>query len=255
MDELRCRRATLKRDLEYLRERLDAPIVYDRFDNGYRFDAERATRAQASTSCRACGSARREIHALLTMHQLIQGLDDGGVLARHLQPLLDKLHGMLGTSDAEARELMKRVKIVDAGAAAGGEPASSSWSAARCCSAGACRCATTRAAARESRAQRVAAAPGALPQHLVPRRLVPRQRRAAPLRARRDPRGATLLEQRAKDVAMKTVEAELDAGYGIFGGAAGCSGPRCASRRGGAVGGARAVAPAAASHAASTTAR
>ena len=32
-------------------------------------------------------------------------------------------------------------------------------------------------------------------------------------------RSATLLEQRAKDVALKTIEAELDAGYGVFSGA------------------------------------
>ena len=31
--ELEVSRATLKRDLQYLRERLDAPIVYDRGDN------------------------------------------------------------------------------------------------------------------------------------------------------------------------------------------------------------------------------
>jgi len=36
------------------------------------------------------------------------------VLARHLQPLLDKLHGMLGASEGEARELMQRVKIMSA---------------------------------------------------------------------------------------------------------------------------------------------
>ena len=39
MDELEVSRATLKRDLEYLRSRMDAPIVYDRDSNGYRFDA------------------------------------------------------------------------------------------------------------------------------------------------------------------------------------------------------------------------
>src|SRR5436190_6774813 len=38
-DELGVSPATLKRDLQYLRDRLSAPIVYDRFDNGYRFDA------------------------------------------------------------------------------------------------------------------------------------------------------------------------------------------------------------------------
>ena len=47
------------------------------------------------------------------MHQLIAGLDDGGVLGRHLQPLLDKLHGMLGASGEEAQSLMRRVRIVN----------------------------------------------------------------------------------------------------------------------------------------------
>ncbi|HMC15937.1 MAG TPA: HTH domain-containing protein, partial [Albitalea sp.] len=35
-DELDVSPATLKRDLQYLRDRLSAPIVCDRFDNGYR---------------------------------------------------------------------------------------------------------------------------------------------------------------------------------------------------------------------------
>jgi hypothetical protein len=52
--------------------------------------------------------SEREIHALLTMHQLIQGLDEGGVLARHLQPLLDKLHGMLGASRSAVQEKHQR---------------------------------------------------------------------------------------------------------------------------------------------------
>jgi len=111
MDELGVSRATLKRDLEYLRERLDAPIVYDRFDNGYKLQADPRDAAQVKHELPGVWFSEREIHALLTMHQLIQGLDEGGVLARHLQPLLDKLHGMLGTSESEAKELMRRVKI------------------------------------------------------------------------------------------------------------------------------------------------
>ena len=31
--------ATLKRDLQYLRDRMSAPIVYDALENGYRFAA------------------------------------------------------------------------------------------------------------------------------------------------------------------------------------------------------------------------
>ena len=103
MRELGVSRATLKRDLEYLRARMDAPIVYDRFDNGYKLDADPRDQRQVKHELPGVWFSEREIHALLTMHQLIQGLDEGGVLARHLQPLLDKLHGMLGASDAKAK--------------------------------------------------------------------------------------------------------------------------------------------------------
>jgi predicted DNA-binding transcriptional regulator YafY len=112
MAELEVSRATLKRDLDYLRTRLDAPIVYDRFENGYRLQADARDPRQAQHQLPGVWFSEREIHALLTMHQLIEGLDDGGVLARHLQPLLDKLHGMLGESLALSRETMRRIKIL-----------------------------------------------------------------------------------------------------------------------------------------------
>ena len=110
LEELDVSRATLKRDLQYLRDRLSAPIVYDRFDNGYRFEAGAA--AQGRQELPGVWFSEQEIHALLTMHQLLAGLDDDGVLSRHLQPLLDKLQGMLGADELEARELMRRVKVI-----------------------------------------------------------------------------------------------------------------------------------------------
>ena len=55
LDELEVSPATLKRDLDYLKDQLGAPIEYDRYLNGYRFGAG-VPRAR-STSCRACGSA------------------------------------------------------------------------------------------------------------------------------------------------------------------------------------------------------
>jgi len=110
-DELDVSPATLKRDLQYLRDRLAAPIVYDRFDNGYRFEAGAAERG-ARHELPGVWFSEKEIHALLTMHQLMAGLDDDGVLSRHLQPMMDKLQGMLGTDEGEARELMRRVKVI-----------------------------------------------------------------------------------------------------------------------------------------------
>lgn len=113
MAELAVSRATLKRDLDHLRTRMDAAIVYDRDRNGYRFEppAGRSRRAMAHETPGVWFN-EREIHALLTMHQLLDGLGVQGSMGRHLQPLLDKLHGMLGTSEAEARELTRRVRVV-----------------------------------------------------------------------------------------------------------------------------------------------
>jgi predicted DNA-binding transcriptional regulator YafY len=122
--ELEVSRPTLHRDLAYLRDRMDAPIVFDRERGGYRLQAAPGDGAQASHQLPGLWFSEPEIHALLTMHQLIQGLDEGGVLARHLQPLLDKLGGMLGASEAEARTLGERVRI--AGPRAGRSPAAGS---------------------------------------------------------------------------------------------------------------------------------
>jgi len=111
--ELGVSPATLKRDLQYLRDRLSAPIVYDRIDNGYRFEAADAPQAKgARQELPGMWFSEQEIHALLTMHQLLAGLDDDGVLSRHLQPMMDKLQGMLGADATEARELMRRVKVI-----------------------------------------------------------------------------------------------------------------------------------------------
>jgi predicted DNA-binding transcriptional regulator YafY len=115
-DELDVSPATLKRDLQYLRDRMSAPIVYSALDNGYRFSepAHAGPSGARATQHELPGLwfSENEIHAMLTMHQLLAGLDDDGVLARHLQPLMDKLQGMLGTDAAQARELMRRIKVI-----------------------------------------------------------------------------------------------------------------------------------------------
>jgi predicted DNA-binding transcriptional regulator YafY len=113
LQRLEVSRATLKRDLEYLRSRLGAPIVYDVALNGYRFEATplRGERHELP----GLWFDQRELHALLTAHQLLAGLDSDGLLARHLQPLLDRIHALLGHGEGEAAQmLMQRVRIVSA---------------------------------------------------------------------------------------------------------------------------------------------
>lgn len=101
--------ATLKRDLQYLRERMDAPIEYDAAENGYRFGEK--WRGQQH-ELPGVWFSEKELHALLTMHQMLASLDEDGILSRHLQPMFDKLTGMLGVDEAEAQELTKRVKLI-----------------------------------------------------------------------------------------------------------------------------------------------
>ena len=108
LEELQVSPATLKRDLSYLRTRLDAPITYNRLENTYSFE----TTSRTSHELPGLWFSEAEIHALLTMHQLLSGLDDDGVLARHLAPMMGKLQSMLGADESEARELMRRVKVI-----------------------------------------------------------------------------------------------------------------------------------------------
>ena len=113
LDELEVSPATLKRDLEYLRSRMGAPIEYDRDANGYRFG-----RAYAGPRHELPGLwfDEAELYSLLTAQQLLAGLDSEGLLSRHLQPLLDRIHHLLGSGEGSeaADRIVKRVKIVSA---------------------------------------------------------------------------------------------------------------------------------------------
>lgn len=214
-DELAVSPATLKRDLQYLRDRLNAPIVYDAFDNGYRFDttAVRGERHELP----GMWFSENEIHALLTMHQLLAGLDDDGVLSRHLQPMLERLQGMLGADAAQARELMRRIKVI--GTARRRVP--SRWFELL----GSALVQRRRIWLRYfKRSDRRESERQVSPQRLVHYRgtwyldawchASDGLRRFA-LDAVRE---AKLLEAKAKNVPVRELESALDAGYGIYGG-------------------------------------
>ncbi|PXW94969.1 putative DNA-binding transcriptional regulator YafY [Sphaerotilus hippei] len=216
MAELEVSRATLKRDLDYLRTRMDAPIVYDRELNGYRFDAAaRGGGGDTSHELPGVWFSEREIHALLTMHQLIGGLDGGGTLGRHLQPVLEKLHGMLGTAEVDARELMKRVRILQP--ALRPVPVRHFEVVASALLRRKRITLTYWTRSKQSESERIVS-----PLRLVHYRntwyLDAWCHASDGLRrfALDAVRAAEVMTQKAKEVSMKTVEAELDAGYGVY---------------------------------------
>lgn len=110
--ELEVSPATLKRDLAYLRHRLGAPLRYDAFSRGYRFAQESHWRGATKHELPGLWLSEHELHALLTLHQMLAGLDEGELLGRHLAPMFERIHAMLGLDEKDARELPKRVKLI-----------------------------------------------------------------------------------------------------------------------------------------------
>jgi len=110
MERLEVSRATIKRDLEYMRNRLNAPIFWDRDEGGYRFAGPE--RGAAQYELPGLWFSAQEVHALLTMQHLLMGLDSGGLLGPHIQPLLARLSALLGTADNPSEEIQKRIRIL-----------------------------------------------------------------------------------------------------------------------------------------------
>ena len=218
LEALEVSPATLKRDLQYLRDRLGAPIVYDAAANGYQLGGESAAAGEpARHELPGLWFSENEIHALLTMQQLLAGLDDDGVLARHLQPLTDKLQGLLGAHADESRELLRRVKLI--GTARRRVPSRFFELL------GSALVRRQRVWLRYfKRTDQSVSEREVSPQRLVNYRNTwyldawchtsDALRRFA-LDALRD---ARLLDTRARSVTMRELESQLDAGYGIYGG-------------------------------------
>lgn len=104
-------RAQLKRDLAYMRERFNAPIEYDRDAGGYRFGKPSAG---PRYELPGLWFSAEEAHALLTMHQLLKGLD-GEILGPHFEPLLARLRAVLGTGDHDWQEVENRIRVIPIG--------------------------------------------------------------------------------------------------------------------------------------------
>jgi len=98
--------ATLKRDLEYMRERFNAPIEYDREANGYRFGAPRPG---PRYELPGLWFSADEAYALLTMHTLLAELQPG-LLEPHIKPLQERVRSVLGGEPAW-KEVEKRIRV------------------------------------------------------------------------------------------------------------------------------------------------
>jgi len=109
-ESLEVSRATLKRDLAHLRDRLNAPIVFDREQGGYRLNVD--TGPGPKYQLPGMWFSPNEALALLTMHQMLESLDSGGLLGPHIAPLKERLIALLASPEAPATEFLRRVRLM-----------------------------------------------------------------------------------------------------------------------------------------------
>lgn len=109
LEQLGVSIATFKRDLEYLRDRMRAPILWDRARRGYRFaDPDpRAPRHELP----GLWFNSSEIHALLAMHHLLENLQPG-LLKPHVEPLKLRIKALLESQHDSAQEVMARIRLL-----------------------------------------------------------------------------------------------------------------------------------------------
>lgn len=107
--ELEVSRATFNRDLDVLRDRLNAPIIYDRIQRGYRLDDPQSDALRHELPGLWFNST--EIHALLTFYHFLERLDLG-LLGTHIKPLKDRIKALLESKDQALEEIQRRVRIL-----------------------------------------------------------------------------------------------------------------------------------------------
>jgi predicted DNA-binding transcriptional regulator YafY len=108
LDALEVSPATFKRDLEYMRARLHAPIEYDADRGGYVLNAKAVG---PKFELPGLWFNASEIDALLTMESMLGDLQPG-LLAPHVAPLRARLEMLLEEGRVEANEVKKRVRVL-----------------------------------------------------------------------------------------------------------------------------------------------
>ena len=109
LEELDVSRATFKRDIEYMRDRLQAPIVWDRDAGGYHFENVRTT--GPAYELPGLWFSAGELYALLAAHKLLGDIEPG-ILASHVAPLQARLAALLEASGHSAVEITQRVRLL-----------------------------------------------------------------------------------------------------------------------------------------------
>ncbi|TVP87089.1 MAG: YafY family transcriptional regulator [Thioalkalivibrio sp.] len=104
-ERLEVSAATLKRDIRYLRDHMEAPILYDRGHNGYRYDPD-----APAFELPGIWFNESELHALLATQQLLDSVQPG-LLGTSISVLKTKVRKLLGEGGQRAEVVASRVRL------------------------------------------------------------------------------------------------------------------------------------------------
>lgn len=108
LEELGVSRATFKRDIEYLRDRLHAPIAWNRDAGGYHFRS--INPSGPAYELPGLWFSAGELYALVATHKLLSDIGPS-ILASHVAPLQSRLAALLERSGHSADEIAQRVRL------------------------------------------------------------------------------------------------------------------------------------------------
>lgn len=105
-EELECSRATVYRDLAYLRDYLMAPVIGNG-EAGFRYDPDENNRFELP----GLWLSSQELHSLLAAQQLLMR-SGGGVLSNALAPLQHRIEKLLDEHAGGRRVPVERVRVI-----------------------------------------------------------------------------------------------------------------------------------------------
>lgn len=109
LQELEVSKATFKRDIEYMRDRFNAPIVWRKIDGGYSYLSGNKTQQQALPGLWFNSG---EAYALLMMQSLLSEMQPG-LLGPHIEPLKARLRAVIEAGNHAAVDVESRIKLLN----------------------------------------------------------------------------------------------------------------------------------------------
>lgn len=103
IEKMEVSKATIKRDFDLLRDQLRAPLIYDRYENAYRYEEQ-----ETQFELPGLWFNASELHALLSAEQLLETVQPG-LLAPHISPLKARIRTLLEKSGHSSETVTSRI--------------------------------------------------------------------------------------------------------------------------------------------------